>query len=286
MATIAENLYKLLNIKGAIKESLFFVGQEVADKMEDWAQAIREVCNVPFENLGWSSEESKMLNQTIKNMYLNGIYSKDKLNGEVDSFPFLGIYKFPFVSKQGDYKLDQYSELLNNSYLTAPFLKITYTKTILNNYNTKYNGAIYIDVDFTNLVAFNNAFSNCASLVTLKMDVTNVTDFGDFINFNTLGSANSLRNIKLIGLGTQESASSITFKYATNLGAPFNNKNYNDVLAVNARQDLVDSLLTNSFDRASAGYSVFTITLHQNTFNLLTEEEITAITNKGYTIAV
>jgi hypothetical protein len=59
-----------------------------------------------------------------------------------------------------------------------------------------------------------------------------------------------------------------------------------DIITVNARQDLVDSLITNSFDRATAGYSVFTITLSQETYNLLTEEEITAITNKGYTIVV
>lgn len=286
MATIAENLNKLLNIKGAIKEALFYVGQEVADKMEDWAMAIREVCNVPFENLGWSAEESKMLNKTLKNMYLNGIYSKDKLNGEVDSYPYLWIYKFPYVSKLGDSKLDQYSDILNSNNLTTPFLKITYTKTVLNNYNTKYTGAIYIDVDFTQPIVFNNAFSNCASLVKLKMNVTNVTDFGDFINFNSIGSANSLRSINLIGLGTQESASSITMRYAYNLGNPFNKTNYNDVLSTNARQDLVDSLLTNSFDRASAGYSVFTITLYQNTFNLLTEDEIDGITAKGYTLIV
>lgn len=286
MATIAENLNKLLNIKGAIKEALFYVGQEVADKMEDWAQAIRNICNVPFENLGWSEEESKMLNTTLKNMYLNGMYSKNILNGEVDSYPYLGIYKFPCVSKLGDYKLDQYSELLNNSHLSALFLKITYPKSVLNNYNTKYNGAIYIDVNFIQPVVFNNAFSNCASLVKLRMNVTNVTDFGDFINYNAIGTANSLRSLQLTGLGTQESATGITLRYSASLGNPFNKTNYNDVLTTNARQDLVDSLLTNSFDRASAGYSVFTITLHQNTFNLLTEEEITAITNKGYTITI
>lgn len=285
MATIAENLNKLLNIKGAIKEALFFVGQEVADKMEDWAQAIRNICNVPFENLGWSAEESRILNKTLKNMYLNGMYSKNKLNGESSSFPFLGSYKFPYVSKVGDYKLDSYSDVLGASYTAAPFIKMVYTKSILNNYNTKYTGALYIDVDFPQPTIFNNAFTDCASLVKLKLNVTNVTNLGNFINFGAIGTANSFRSIQLIGLGTQESATSITFRYAANLGYPFAN-NVHDNLATNARQDLIDSLLTNSFDRATAGYSAFTITLSQNTFNLLTEEEITAITNKGYTITV
>lgn len=288
MATIAENLSKLLNIKGAIKEALFFVGQEVADKMEDWAMAIRNVCNVPFENLGWSAEESRMLNATLKNMYLNGMYSKDKLNGESGAYPFLGAYKFPFVSKNGDSQLDVYSDVLNAGYLAAPFIKILYSKPNLNNSNTKYAGAIYIDVDFAQPVAFNNAFSNCAALILLKMNVTNVIDFGDFINFNGIGKSNGLRSIQLRGLGTQSDATSISFKYAILLGISCKETNpaINDILTNNARQDLIDTLLTNSFDRASAGYSVFTITLAQETFNLLTEEEITAITAKGYTITV
>lgn len=286
--SIAEKLRKLLDIKGAIKEALFLVGQEVADKMEDWAMEIRNICNVPFENLGWSAEESRMLNATLKNMYLNGMYSKNKLNGESGGYPFLGAYKFPFVSKNGDSQLDTYSDILGSNYLTAPFVKILYTKSNLSNHNTKYTGAIYIDVDFSQLVAFNNAFSDCSSLTVLKMNVTNVTDFGNFMSFNTAGRANGLRSIQLRGLGTQSDATSISFRYATVLGIPYKETNSltNDILTTNARQDLIDTLLTNSFDRASAGYSVFTITLSQETFNLLTEEEITAITAKGYTITV
>ena len=52
-----------------------------------------------------------------------------------------------------------------------------------------------------------------------------------------------------------------------------------------ARQSLIDSLITYSFDRASNGYSTCTITLYADTKSVLTEEEIAAITAKGYTIA-
>jgi hypothetical protein len=52
-----------------------------------------------------------------------------------------------------------------------------------------------------------------------------------------------------------------------------------------ARQSLIDTLITYSFDRATAGYSACTVTLSANTKALLTDEEIEQITAKGYTIA-
>ena len=54
---------------------------------------------------------------------------------------------------------------------------------------------------------------------------------------------------------------------------------------VGARQSLIDTLITYSYDRATAGYSTCTVTLHSNTKALLTEDEIAQITAKGYTIA-
>ena len=52
-----------------------------------------------------------------------------------------------------------------------------------------------------------------------------------------------------------------------------------------SKQSLIDSLLTYSFDRASAGYSTCTITLSSYTKAALTSDEIAQITSKGYTIA-
>ena len=48
---------------------------------------------------------------------------------------------------------------------------------------------------------------------------------------------------------------------------------------------VVTSLVTNSYDRASAGLSVMTLKLHANTKAALTDEQKAAITAKGYTIA-
>lgn len=51
-----------------------------------------------------------------------------------------------------------------------------------------------------------------------------------------------------------------------------------------ARQSLIDSLITYSFDRASAGYSTMTWTLYSDVKALLTDDEIAQITAKGYTL--
>lgn len=51
-----------------------------------------------------------------------------------------------------------------------------------------------------------------------------------------------------------------------------------------SRQSLVDTLLTNSFDRAAAGYTSLTIQLSAATYARLTSAEVSAITAKGYTL--
>lgn len=51
-----------------------------------------------------------------------------------------------------------------------------------------------------------------------------------------------------------------------------------------ARQSLIDSLITYSFDRAAAGYNTMTMKLYTDVKALLTDDEIAQITAKGYTL--
>lgn len=63
------------------------------------------------------------------------------------------------------------------------------------------------------------------------------------------------------------------------------NKNWgDDTIVAGARQTLVDSLLTNSFDRAAAGYGTLTLQLSPEALARLTSDEVAAITAKGYTL--
>lgn len=282
MATIADNLSKLLNIKGAIKEALFFVGQEVADKMEDWAMAIRNICNVPFENLGYTEEQAKHCRYIIKSAYKGGGELQKLNNGENSLFYTDNYNTNSFFTPNLNINIgltDSYSNLIFN------FVIGTYPKiTEINNSNGNFNNFYYIDINLPNCTVL-NGYQNQSSLIYVKLDVTRIKNMDKFLTTNSIGGANRLMVIRIKGLGTQPEASSWEgLKYKNRLGKPSGLPG--DIITVNARQDLVDSLLTNSFDRASAGYSVFTITLSQATFNLLTKEEITAITNKGYTITV
>lgn len=273
--SIAEKLRKLLNIKGAIKEALFFVGQEVADRMEDWAQAIRNICNVPFENLGYTEEQARHCRWLIRNAYMNGI----KLKENSPTIKYLPSF-IPANIKE-------YSEYRSPNTLTF-FVANSIERNSVNYLSSDSNFAnyIYIDISFSDgyVPSGSLGFQNAPSLIFAKIDVRGFSNLRSFLSNTNIGQSNRVRVVKLQGLGTHPDSNAVSWKYNIYLGISLDTEEEN--LTTNARQDLVDSLLTNSFDRASAGYSVFTITLSQETFNLLTEEEITAITNKGYTITV
>lgn len=84
----------------------------------------------------------------------------------------------------------------------------------------------------------------------------------------------------LKGLGTPSGVTSYAnanMNYCPNWGV-------NSTEIPDARQSLVDSLLTYSFDRATAGYSTCTIKLHSNSYNQLTAQELADIQAKGYNI--
>ena len=92
-------------------------------------------------------------------------------------------------------------------------------------------------------------------------------------------------------LGMQESCTTANLKggyWGTKIGyipqCNIHKQRIIDAVA-DARQSVIDTLITYSYDRATAGYSTCTVTLHADTKALLTEDEIAQITAKGYTIA-
>lgn len=285
---IADKLRKLLDIKGAIKEALFFVGQEVADKMEDWAQAIREVCNVPFENLGYTEDGARAYNKMIRKAYNNGIRIKQFMEenpniGIIECLEELNIFSISYEFPAEPYCLPNMWHTYrympgivgNRTCFSAP------TEIIDNNAGNGYfhgcTGLLKLKINGV-VQSYKSLGNDCPFLEYLEFDASQ-TDTGGVMCASALGQQCSLLVVKISNLGTVETCNELNIRTQHCVG--FNTDDY-----PNARQDLVDSLLTNSFDRASAGYSVFTITLAQETFNLLTEDEVTAITNKGYTITI
>ena len=160
--------------------------------------------------------------------------------------------------------------------------------------------------DTSNVTNMYQIFYECNSLTSLNLtswDTSNVTDFSNMFDCDNLEkvdgyisfksySSSTMNQYYLMGYGKQTKLRKITFK---DIGYHSNAKQFNmslaDVWGVNsdtiagARLSLVHSLHIFSFDRASAGYSACTVTLSANTKAVLTDDEIAAITAKGFTIA-
>ena len=147
-------------------------------------------------------------------------------------------------------------------------------------------------------------FNNCTSLTTVpEMDTSNVNNFdGMFYSCDSLTtiegisfksfSASTMSQYYLCGFSFNSSIRKAVFK---DIGYQSNAKQFNTERITNwgvnsdeipdARQSVIDSLITYSFDRASAGYPTCTITLSSTTKALLTDDEKAQIEAKGFTIA-
>ena len=126
-----------------------------------------------------------------------------------------------------------------------------------------------------NITSISSMFNKCDKIEKIaSIDVKSVTSTTSMFSYN---SSSTLKYVVFKNLG-QSSATSWDFSNIWNWGV--NDDKYPD-----ARQSLIDTLITYSYDRVSAGMSVCTIRLSSTTKKLLTDDEITQIATKGYTIA-
>lgn len=126
-------------------------------------------------------------------------------------------------------------------------------------------------------------FGNCYSLERIEEIVLRNLPYDTNGNMSLLYNCVNLRYMLGKELGTRPASGTYMFNYATVYGVP--NDKHPD-----ARQSLVDSLLTYSYDRVNdpdnlgtAG-TTCTITLSADSYAQLTASEIEAITAKGYTL--
>lgn len=109
---------------------------------------------------------------------------------------------------------------------------------------------------------------------TITTDNRRINYKSDFDFIARLMVVATLCFLKIINLG-KSTLTTFDFSRATNWGTGGDEN----------RQSLIDSLISYSYDRASAGMDTATIKLSANTKALLTEEEIAQITAKGFTIS-
>ena len=160
------------------------------------------------------------------------------------------------------------------------------------------------EMDTSNVTNMSDMFSFCTSLTSVpSFNTSNVTNFNSLFNYcdklttiegisfksfkeSTMNrdymfgwnSNSSIRKAVFKDIGYQSTAVQFNASYIANWGV-------NSDEIPDARQSLIDSLITYSFDRATAGYPTCEITLSTNTKALLTQDEIAQIEAKGFTIA-
>jgi hypothetical protein len=252
--------------------------------MEDWAQAIREVCHVPLQELGWENEEMIRNNIFVRQAVENGKILKTNLENTVIDYIYYSVTNNSV----------HFNNISRGEYFYFPLTNISYVKRLSLTYiPCKGFPFLYLDnledlsLKIQQAPEFKAytpklkkvSFMDSYSLQSIQYNSENVESYNQSCFSGAVGQTYLLRDVKISGIGTKEECNSINFRTCPSLGV--NSENY-----PNARENLIYTLLESSYDRATAGYSVFTITFRQETFNLLTEEEITAITNKGYTITV
>ena len=128
-----------------------------------------------------------------------------------------------------------------------------------------------------NLILYNTF--NLIKIAGLSLKSINTTITYDY--FTGPFEMTKLRYALLKDFGTGSGCTSASFTNWSKWGI----EDETVPLSAGARQSLVDTFITYSYDRATAGYSTCTINLHNNTKALLTQDEIAQMTAKGYTLA-
>ena len=138
------------------------------------------------------------------------------------------------------------------------------------------------ELDTSGGTSFNNIMYNCSNLIKVEsLSLKSLNTTISYSYFTGYSNRDNLRYVLLKDFGTGSNCTSASFEYWNAWGV----ENESIPLSVGARQSLIDTLITYSYDRATAGYSTCTVTLHANTKALLTQDEIAQITAKGYTLA-
>ena len=135
------------------------------------------------------------------------------------------------------------------------------------------------------VTSMNSMFYYCYKLQRIDgyLDWTKISSYPSSFIYSSSSYGCPLRYMTIKNLGTTGTTFNFNNTHLQNWGDESDTTTY--PLSVGARQSLVDSLLTYSYDRAANGLSICKIQLHSKVKARLTADEITAIQNKGYTIS-
>ena len=207
------------------------------------------------------------------------LFDTSKVNSM--DYMFYNCYSLKSVPLFNTSKVTRMDNMFYNCYSlnSVPLFDTSNVTNMIYMFNNCSGLTTVPSIDTSKVTKMNNIFYNCSSLTTIEG-----ISFKSFIDstmnkYYIVGNSNtSIRKAVFKDIGYQSKAVQFNTEYITNWGV-----NTDEI--PDARQSLIDSLITYSFDRASAGYPTCKITLSTNTKALLTEDEKTQITAKGFTIA-
>ena len=254
----ATKLQKILDTKSSIKKALQDKGLTVDDVFSNYPDKVNSMI---YKIQISSSNASDIIIQYPNNVDVlscKELFNNSKIT-EAPLFDTSNITDmsnmFYSCSKLTTVPLFNTSKVTNMSYM---FFYCNYLTTV----------PLF---DTSNVTDMSYMFYGCNNLTTIsKLDMSSVTDFGSMFNY-----CSKLSTINILNLGKQQSVYNTLEASSTIWGQGSDE----------ALQSLKDSLITNSFDRKTAGYSTMTIYLSTATKALLTDAEKAQITAKGYTIA-
>ena len=253
----ATKLQKILDTKSSIKKALQDKGLTVDDVFSNYPDKVNSMI---YKIQISSSNASDIIIQYPNNVDVLSCKELFK-NSKITEAPLFDTSNITDMSNMFYYC---------NYLTTVPLFDTSKVTNMC--YMFSYSGLEVMPLLNTSKVTdMGDMFYRCNNLTTIsKLDMSSVTNMEDMFN-----DCSKLSTINILNLGKQQSVYSTLEANGTIWGQGSDE----------ALQSLKDSLITNSFDRKTAGYSTMTIYLSTATKALLTNAEKAQITAKGYTIA-
>ena len=266
------------------------------------------VSGIDFSSIGYNVEFSSELNEKYKNdvAYSKTLYDAWNPSNTSAYQLYYNDIKLVYAPNIDTSNVDSMYQMFYGciSLTTVPLLNTINVTNMASLFYNCYSLTTVPAFDTRNVTNMNYMFGYCSSLTTVpELDTRNVTNFSDIIascyklttiegiSFKSFRdstmssnylfgwiSNSSIRKAVFKDIGYQSTAKQFNTEEMKNWGV-----NTDEI--PDARQSLIDSLITYSFDRASAGYPTCTITLSDVTKALLTSDEIAQIEAKGFTLA-
>ena len=265
-STIQTLIDKVIGKKGLIRVPSWWM-RKVLMQIADWVQEGNDANNEKIVKV--SEDAEKLRNLTLPYTLVSGT-GEVNIDGNKVSFTdadkqliyITGAVKF----KKGD---GSYNDFI--TYIHIPHIDIRSQGRDMSSMFAYCSGLTSLDLSGFDTSAVTNMemmFNNCSKLTSLNLssfDTSAVTSMDYMFAYCS--------NLTSLILGPNFLKTSkydyVDFSYCT--------KWTNDTV--------VTSLVTNSYDRATAGLKTMTLKLSTNTKAALTDEQKAAITAKGYTIA-